>query len=456
MLTIDNFIRNQREAILYSTERQKFGNDPYMAANDKAALAELQGKVSQYAIDKIKIECAKRTKNTKPNANCTCPVRINFNIPCKHQLLDQSVISLSSVPARWHLSEKQSELAQDVTYSNEEEKIDVTKTDLAIKRTVYAFEQALIKLQDDQQRMTIFDQLTKLLNNISSLPALKELNEPIPLKATRGRPKGTKRLPLAIELKEKEIAAHEKAEKKRQRKATEEKKVKKIKLIVHHGSGQDNIDKCDEESDNASVIFDDSASNIPSDLPLSVVINGISVDGLLEKEFVKTVWNVEMDGHCGFRCIAQHIFGDQNEWPSIKLSMKSTLLARHRVYSNSPFLYNTKELLNILSFMMDICPSQYWFTTPDCAQIAADAFATPIAIYTGTGRFAQLFLPVGIDVPEVLPKPIIMQLVNGNHFVLIELHDDIADFKLPSLNAQHKIACSLLELDDHWTSRFNA
>ncbi|KAI8137455.1 hypothetical protein BJV82DRAFT_583729 [Fennellomyces sp. T-0311] len=384
MLTIDNFIRNQREAILYSTEIQKFGDDPYMAANDKAVLVELLGKVSRYAIDKIKMECAKRTKSTKPNINCTCPVRINFNIPCKHLLVNQSVISLSSVPARWHLNEKQSEPTQD--------------------------------------------QLTKLVNNVTSIPALKELNEPAPLKSSKGRPKGTKRLPLAIELKEKTIAAHEKAEKKRKKKTIEENRVKKIKLTVNNGVGQSNINKCDEEDDQESVIFDERASSIPADLPPSVVINGISVDGLLDKKFVNTVWDVKGDGHAPITEYTESIAAVVG-----KTFSTNSILVTYSISNNS-----------------------LTTTTPDCAQIAADAFLTPIAIYTGTGRFAQLFLPIGFNVPDILPKPIIMQLVRRNHFVLIQLHDNLSDFILPPLNAAHKIACTVLEHDDHWATQFNS
>lgn len=91
-------------------------HDHFMPDEVKEKLQHLIGKVSQYAVDKIKKELVKVGKedNTdapiKPNEGdsqslaCNCKIRVNFGIPCYHILPTTVPIPLSLLHPRWHLS----------------------------------------------------------------------------------------------------------------------------------------------------------------------------------------------------------------------------------------------------------------------------------------------------------------------------------------------------------------
>ncbi|KAI9248018.1 hypothetical protein BDA99DRAFT_542744 [Phascolomyces articulosus] len=63
------------------------------------------------------------------------------------------------------------------------------------------------------------------------------------------------------------------------------------------------------------------------------------------------------------------------------------------------------------------CGIQYWFDSAVDAQIAANTFKIPIAIYAEHDQ-SLLYLPY--DLPDGQPQPQIMHFVNGNHFQTIK------------------------------------
>lgn len=89
-----------------STEKERFGRDPFLVEGHKARLAQLLGKVSQFAIDKIKNELdrLKNEGSPSPSKECSCGVKFNFALPCRHQLLGDGEIPLSSISPRWLLN----------------------------------------------------------------------------------------------------------------------------------------------------------------------------------------------------------------------------------------------------------------------------------------------------------------------------------------------------------------
>ncbi|KAG0167506.1 hypothetical protein DFQ30_006017, partial [Apophysomyces sp. BC1015] len=97
------------------------------------------------------------------------------------------------------------------------------------------------------------------------------------------------------------------------------------------------------------------------------------------------------------------------------------------------FFYDTSALLKILECQLSPCSSEFWFLALDCAQLVADAFNTPVAIYTGQGKGAQMFLPVGLPL-RPSAKPIVLQFVNGSHIILIDLKADTTKFPWPPIN----------------------
>ncbi|KAI9244104.1 RTC4-like domain-containing protein [Phascolomyces articulosus] len=66
-----------------------------------------------------------------------------------------------------------------------------------------------------------------------------------------------------------------------------------------------------------------------------------------------------------------------------------------------------------------VCYKEYWFDAAQDAQIAANAFSIPIAVYSdGSVHESILYLPY--DLPDGQPLPEIMHFVNGNHFQTIK------------------------------------
>ncbi|KAI9265165.1 hypothetical protein BDA99DRAFT_44130 [Phascolomyces articulosus] len=62
---------------------------------------------------------------------------------------------------------------------------------------------------------------------------------------------------------------------------------------------------------------------------------------------------------------------------------------------------------------------EYWFDAAQDAQMAANAFSIPIAVYSdGSVNESILYLPY--DLPDGQPLPEIMHFVNGNHFQTIK------------------------------------
>lgn len=90
-------------------------HDHFMPEHVKEKLQHLIGKVSQYAVDKIKKELVKVGKKDKvdkpiePSESdsqplaCNCKIRVNFGIPCYHILPTTEPIPISLVHLRWHL-----------------------------------------------------------------------------------------------------------------------------------------------------------------------------------------------------------------------------------------------------------------------------------------------------------------------------------------------------------------
>ncbi|CAG8591471.1 17950_t:CDS:1, partial [Cetraspora pellucida] len=93
--------------------------------------------------------------------------------------------------------------------------------------------------------------------------------------------------------------------------------------------------------------------------------------------------------------------------------------------------YNVKRLINVLSYIKPGCSQEYWFYTPECAQLASDAFNVPVAVFCENSASSLLFLPFD-QRPGCYKKPIILQHEHS-HFVLIKLKPN-RDIQVPPIN----------------------
>jgi uncharacterized membrane protein (DUF106 family) len=133
---------------------------------------------------------------------------------------------------------------------------------------------------------------------------------------------------------------------------------------------------------------------------------------------------VVSDGNCGFRSLAQAIHGDQHRWKEVKTVMKEVLDKKLKHYE-ATLQYNIPKLQQILE------KDGEWFLTPDCSQLAADAFKVPIAVHSVHDNYT--FLPM----LYVLQKttPIVLRWQTQCHIVLEKAS---IDYVLPELNPQFK------------------
>ncbi|KAG0172379.1 hypothetical protein DFQ29_008407, partial [Apophysomyces sp. BC1021] len=205
-----------------------------------------------------------------------------------------------------------------------------------------------------------------------------------------------------------------------------------------------------------------------------------TVDENIPRENYITTMDVRGDGYCGFRVLALLIKGDENEFPSIKKEMPNELESNIEVYKNH-FNYPVEELRKIVAYGHDLehaapgNPSsgrsyEYWFDASICAQLAADTFNTPIAIYSDAGKRTIITESGPEDVfthPPVLylpykgplttttpPTPLVMHFVHGNHWATV-LMKRSRKMAWPPICYKHKEVCANLGLDDKIRTYWN-
>ncbi|CEJ04535.1 hypothetical protein RMCBS344292_18492 [Rhizopus microsporus] len=189
----------------------------------------------------------------------------------------------------------------------------------------------------DSFEKVIAEKQAKNLNNVLP-PVVNEKN--------KGRPKGTKRRDILLERIEKNEA------KKAKREALEEARKNK-----------------QHEKDMES---------------LNIRIRPISVLDIKDSQKSKLtlVLHPIADGNCGFRCIAQAIYGDENLRMRVKQEMKEWFdLHKHGIYKDKMNIADVERILNNYD---PAPPPDCWFDSLDCSQLAADVYSRSVAVYSET------------------------------------------------------------------------
>ncbi|CAG8840161.1 6420_t:CDS:2, partial [Gigaspora margarita] len=176
---------------------------------------------------------------------CLCELRVNYNIPCRHMLPKEGTVMLSIIPTRWLLFSD-----RDRPDSNSQE------PDLA-------------NLKSSDTLFSLKSRLYKIEN--LAVPAIDLSEVKMPEKIVgKGRPPGTKRLPIAVEL-------------------IEQLKKKKVKTIKK---------------------------------------------SIVEVQMICKIFLVESDGNCGFRSLAVAIRENKESWILVKLAMRGQLTKHIEIYRN--------------------------------------------------------------------------------------------------------------------------
>jgi hypothetical protein len=133
--------------------------------------------------------------------------------------------------------------------------------------------------------------------------------------------------------------------------------------------------------------------------------------------WIESEYNPKADGNCGFRALAHFIFGDQERFGDIKKQMLDQLLGNKDWYIQNG-VYEEKDvsrMIKILEMRKENVSTEYWFYTPDCCQLAADTYITPLHFHSIHG--AQLYLPM-TNTTYTSYKPIPLHLA-ASHITLL-------------------------------------
>jgi hypothetical protein len=99
-MPIANVKQRELESLKLETDGVSF--DALLTRDDRAKLTLLIGKITSFALQKIKEESAHIPTSNK-KAVCNCEVRVNYNLPCRHTIPQQGAIALNMIAKRWHL-----------------------------------------------------------------------------------------------------------------------------------------------------------------------------------------------------------------------------------------------------------------------------------------------------------------------------------------------------------------
>ena len=132
------------------------------------------------------------------------------------------------------------------------------------------------------------------------------------------------------------------------------------------------------------------------------------------------------DGNCGFWCIAQAVFGDQERWSQVRLEMATFLEKEKSNFTKIPG--GNDQFLKILNNVKAIdskIKKTHWLSKLDMGQLAADTFKRPISFISI--HESHCYVPFNVG-PSGLSL-ISLCFVNENHWVLLLPKSDL--FPIP-------------------------
>ncbi|CAG8550576.1 29890_t:CDS:2, partial [Gigaspora margarita] len=137
----------------------------------------------------------------------------------------------------------------------------------------------------------------------------------------------------------------------------------------------------------------------------------------VKKKKENQIYNPKYDGNCGFRALAIAIRRNEENWVFVKLAINGQLNKLIEIYKDW-LGYNIDSLKWILESRVSPCSSSLWFLSPDCAQLAADTFLVPIAIFDEKNEQCSMFFPLE-SAPIHRRNLIILHFVNSNHVIYV-------------------------------------
>ncbi|CAG8732243.1 28528_t:CDS:2 [Dentiscutata erythropus] len=301
--------------------------DPFILNNMR--FEQLVGKISRWAIDRIKREiCEAEENNDTNNSVCMYSLRLNFKLPCRHIILSTGLIPLSIIYPRWLLKHDQVPLLP-LSLS----------TDTTINKTLYMLEEKYENLNDSGSKATFLQKIEALIAEEAIIPKAPLRTENI------RRPASTKRDLLLSE-------QQDKAAKKKERNTSKFiKNIQKPQQLLYH-------------------------DQIPTYM----------------HEYIKKVTNVNGDGNCGYRALAVCLGRNENEWSEVRKELRKELIEREQFY-RALFLANNdyEIILKEISWIDGPCTFEHWMRMPQVGDVITNAYQRPL--YFFSLQISLTFLP---------------------------------------------------------------
>ncbi|XP_050217678.1 uncharacterized protein LOC126668531 [Mercurialis annua] len=160
--------------------------------------------------------------------------------------------------------------------------------------------------------------------------------------------------------------------------------------------------------------------------------------------FVDELVDVRGDGNCGFRVVADHIYGDEKMWGMTRMNIANEISAHPYRYEGI-FIDGLQAAITRISWEGGECGPSYWMQVLDDLFPSATIFnAAVIYIQGGTlqqTRFSS-FTVLPLHSSEVHSRPskeIVILYISGRaHFVRLNLQDNFPVPPIPTLWFQHR------------------
>ncbi|XP_012828837.1 PREDICTED: uncharacterized protein LOC105950062 [Erythranthe guttata] len=157
--------------------------------------------------------------------------------------------------------------------------------------------------------------------------------------------------------------------------------------------------------------------------------------------------NVIADGNCGYRCVAEAVFRDQNRWSRVRRDLIADMYEHFGTYASQNGQDEVIRWIEKCDWQEGPCSWDKWMSFPDMGMSIATKYNAALVLYAIGGNITYLPL-VG---PGELSHMIHMVLL-GNHFVIIQLP---VNCPLPPITPQwrHVRAANLAHLSEMFEER---
>ncbi|XP_060969793.1 protein FAR1-RELATED SEQUENCE 6-like [Cannabis sativa] len=360
--TIHNLLELQHTEIKASFEKSL----TTVQHNFKPTLfKELRGFISRCALDKVFQESKRGDWVGFDIHACGCVIRRTHGLPCAHEIneyqLEGRAIPLACINSYWR--------KLDLVKSTKNEANEIS-CDAEIELFLRRFQEVDIPTKLHLQR-----KLRELAE-----PSTTFLVEPEVKMNTRGRPPSkfdhsTRQDPSAFEY----VSA------------------KYDKSFISSNLNTKNKDVRQNTSQHSQSYL----KSLPCEL----------------KPYIRFVKDVESDGNCGFRAIADLMGMGEDSWMQVRKDLKSELVSHRNDYN---LLYGcpdrVDELLHILSYFKSYPSFKYWMTMPDMGHIIASRYNI-VLVHLSIQQCLTFFPLRSNPLPAILHKIITIGFVNNNHFI---------------------------------------